>query len=259
MKKLLILLCVLFLTACNSNVQSKTVSLKNETVAYDDAVIDLVKSAIVSDSDVSYQLSEGYRVINCDDINNVTDSRFILYPVYQNEKLTNFIVKAKNNAVINVSEELASEINDSFAAIEVDGNVYILVNDRVIKVYGSSEVKDEKMKKLLKEVDLKTVIDKTNLTNIDTSSIFANTRIVVRFIDGDVDTYISEYSHFCNGSLKSYNQTTGNYVFVFEKLDDNKLKDLVENSKKLDYVLDAFLETVNETNPVSNVNLQTID
>ncbi|MDY5727691.1 MAG: hypothetical protein SPK49_03635, partial [Erysipelotrichaceae bacterium] len=60
-------------------------------------------------------------------------------------------------------------------------------------------------------------------------------------------------------SLKSYNQTTGNYVFVFEKLDDNKLKDLVENSKKLDYVLDAFLETVNDTNPVSNVDLQTID
>ena len=46
---------------------------------------------------------------------------------------------------------------------------------------------------------------------------------------------------------------------MFEKLDDNKLKDLVENSKKLDYVLDAFLETVNETNQVSNVDLQTID
>ena len=52
MKKLLILLCVLFLTACNSNVQSKTVSLKNETVAYDDAVIDLTSYVAIVAEDI---------------------------------------------------------------------------------------------------------------------------------------------------------------------------------------------------------------
>lgn len=249
MKKCFILLLLVLLSACSS--QTSVTALTNETVAVDQGVVELIKTTFIVDDGTSLEVSEGYQVVNCDKKETV-NSDFVLYPVYQNQQLTNFVLKSSKNVICNVSEEIREKLNDSFAIVEVSGNVYLLASGEYFKIYGLKAIEENKMKKLLSETELLTKFTKESITTIKQGILTADNRIVVRFVEGDGDEYVAQYSKVCNGTMISFNQTTGNYVFAFEPLKDDQLQALLEKTKQLEYVKEAFLDGLNELNSTTN-------
>ena len=101
----------------------------------------------------------------------------------------------------------------------------------------------------IKRKNLEFRIDTPDAQTVSDNGIEYNAgRIIVKFIEGDSEKFIEDYSEFCGGKLLYSMRLAKLYVFEFEYRTLEELKELQEKSEALDYVVSASLDGINELN-----------
>lgn len=237
MKKILLVLLAVMLCAC----EKQTVKIENKIVEPDEIVTELAERYLAYDNGNTYYIGEGYKAVNYD---NMTDVDKFIYPIYKDDSIEYLMLVDEEVKFIEVNENIRSKMQGNFAIVEVGNAIYLVSESGNAFLSGKQEDSDLKqLKKINKETDLLNKLsgNKKQLV-FDNSDSFSKNSIVVKFKDGDVQQYISDYSKFCNGELFSSNETTKTYVFRFEEKEFGELKELLEKTKELDYIDEASLE-----------------
>ena len=255
MKKLLLILLILCMCGCQEETTTK-ITIENKTVAVNDTVLTYAQANLPVVEDQTYYIDDGFTVIDCSDEDNLVDSDTTVYPVYLEDTIKYLIVENEEIEIVEVDEELVSKLEEEFAIVKAGSGIYLVDSEGNELIAGKQE--DDDMLKINKinseaEVLSKLSKNKTKVVFSDDSSLYSMSRIVIKFTDASKEN-ISKYAEFCNGELVSYMESNGTYVFQFAEKSYDELQSLLEKSKQLDYVSDAFLEGQSEvpTDPTKN-------
>lgn len=241
MKKILLILLAVMLCAC----EKQTVKIENKIIEPDEVVTELAEGYLTYDNGNTYYISEGYKAVNYDDM---TDTDKFVYPIYKDDIIEYLMIVDEDVRFIETNENIKSKMQGNFAIVEVGNAIYLVSDSGNAFLSGKQEDSDlKKLKKINNETELLNKLsgNKKQLV-FDNSDSFSKNSIVVKFKEGDVQQYISDYAKFCNGELFSSNETTKTYVFKFEEKEFSELKELLEKTKELDYIDEASLEILHQ-------------
>lgn len=264
MKKLLTLMAIcLLITGCSRkeyDLNNETVKITEDEKAYISYIIQLSMNYTTDNV-----VADGLRVLNCDDPDNIHSEDTVIYPVFNNDVLTDVILKQDEYSVVSLDESTPCSDEDEIAFVSINDNIYLVRNGefKMVCMKNDADDKDRKIMKRLANCHMLTAKSvRVNafkaVENPDTfidedGRIYSSKRIVVKFAEGDYEKYISEYEQFCGGTLHSSIKSINQYVFEFDAKTVIQMKELVEKSNALDYVVNASLDGVNQIQPVNNV------
>ena len=261
MKKILILLLILLiLSGCAVN---DTIEVNRKAIVFFETVLDDVAEATQG---------QGKRYLGT----GIVMSRFVdgyiegsgreIYPLFEGDHLVMLIVFDHDNYFNITDEEALSAVENnlgkSVSYVDRDPNIILVTGNSMNVIYGDnnclkmfSRSEEEAMKKLQRikminplgerKVRLYDHISDGHLvTDPDTGKQYSNSRLVVRFAEGNTESYIKEFSDYCQGKLKSQNGDL--YVFEVTPASYTVLMNLIQMSKDtFKYVQDVFLDEAN--------------
>ncbi len=270
-KSIIVLLIILVLTGCTSTPkQPEQVKVSNTIVPLTDSVKTYAASVVSELSGEEYYLTNGIVALSVNkDAQPSNGSQTTLYPVYCNEELACIIVDATEMTFITIDSSVKSYLEKEVALVEVEGSIYAVNSSNSVLIYGEEKSDNMSILKKINSVDYvlsldqanadKTIIEK-EITGTDNTIFvdgleYSNSRIIVQFVEGDINSQIADFEKFCNGKLKSALDSVAIYVFTFDALDADALLDLLDDALALDYVqnaeLDGVVHTWNSDNTVA--------
>lgn len=255
MKKVLLILLILCMCGCQKESISK-ITIENKTVSVDETVLTYAQSNLPKVEDKTYYVSDGYKVIDCSQEDNLVDTDVTVYPVYLDDTIKYLIVENEQLQLVEVDDELLNMINENFAIVKAGSGIYLVDSEGNKLISGKQEDDDVlKINKINSEAEVLSKLSK-NMTKVeikDDSSLYSMSRIVVKFTSATKEN-IARYAEFCDGELVSFMESNGTYVYQFSEMSYDELQTLLEKSKQLDYISDAFLEGQSDvpTDPTRN-------
>ncbi len=255
MKKVLLILLILCMCGCQKESITK-ITIENKTVSADETVLTYAQSNLPIVEDKTYYVSDGYKVIDCSQENNLIDTDVTVYPVYLDDAIKYLIVENEQLQLVEVDDDLINMMNENFAIVKAGSGIYLVDSEGNKLIAGKQEDDDVlKINKINSEAEVLSKLskNKTKVEIKDDSSLYSMSRIVVKFTSATKEN-ISKYAQFCNGELVSFMESNGTYVYQFPEMSYEELQTLLEKSKQLDYISDAFLEGQSEvpTDPTRN-------
>ncbi len=261
MKKILILLLILFmLSGCAAN---DIIEKNRKEVVSFETVLDDVAEATQGQGErylgtgiVMSRFVDGF--IEC--------SGRVIYPLFEGDHIVMLIVYDYDKYFNITDEEALSAVENnlgkSVSYVDRDPDIILVTGNSMNVIYGDnnclkmfSRLEEETMKKLQRikminplgerKVRLYDHISDGHLvTDPDTGRQYSNSRLVVRFAEGNTGSYIKEFSDYCQGKLKSQNGDL--YVFEVTPASYTVLMNLIQMSKDtFKYVQDVFLDEAN--------------
>ena len=261
MKKILILIVIsLMLFGCAGN---DTIEVNRKAIVFFETVLDDVAEATQG---------QGKRYLGT----GIVMSRFVdgfiegsgreIYPLFEGDHLVMLIVFDHDNYFNIIDEDALSAVENnlgkSVSYVDRDPDIILVTGNSMNVIYGDnnclkmfSRSEEEAMKKLQRikminplgerKVRLYDHISDGHLvTDPDTGKQYSNSRLVVRFAEGNTESYIKEFSEYCQGKLKSQNGDL--YVFEVAPASYTVLMNLIQMSKDtFKYVQDVFLDEAN--------------
>ncbi|MDO4378344.1 MAG: hypothetical protein Q4C64_04235 [Erysipelotrichia bacterium] len=249
MKKLLLLFLVMMMCSC----QKQTVKIENKMVQPDEIIMQLAQK-YMSDSNNCY-VGDGWEILDGDNYQENYSTGKYAYPIFQQDDIKYLMVVDDEIKFVPVDKNMSNILQGEFAVMQIGKAIYLLSDSQNELIAGIQEESDMKvMKKINSSAELLSKLseNKTKIVVDDVSSLYSKDRIVVKFKDGDTENYIAKYAAFCGGQLYLSNKTTETYVFIFREINYEQLKQLLQKTKDLDYVADAFLEKINSTDLPNN-------
>lgn len=205
-------------------------------------------------ADDNCYVGDGWKILDGDNYQENYSLRKYVYPIFQQDDIKYLMVVDDEIKFVPVDKNMLNILQGEFAVMQIGKAIYLMSDSQNELIAGTQEESDMKvMKKINSEAELLSKLseNKTRIM-VDDSSLYSKNKIVVKFKEGDIENYIAKYADFCGGQLYSSNETTGTYVFIFREINYEQLKQLLQRTKELDYVSEAFLEKINSTDLPNN-------
>ena len=185
-----------------------------------------------------------------------------LFPLFENDALKALVVYDTSgyryindeNVLTLVENNLGKEVT----YVETDNSIYLVTENLIETIDGEHKAKDWEvniMKKLQKKkvsinpLGIKrirlydSILDGKVVTDPDSGLQYANSRIVVRFKDGDIEYMVKQITDYLEGRLRSV--LDGSYVFEIEPASYTVLMNKIDLIREVvEFVDDAFLDQV---------------
>ena len=111
MKKVLLILLILCMCGCQKESITK-ITIENKTVSADETVLTYAQSNLPIVEDKTYYVSDGYKVIDCSQENNLVDTDVTVYPVYLDDTIKYLIVENEQLQLVEVDDDLINMMNE---------------------------------------------------------------------------------------------------------------------------------------------------
>lgn len=255
-KILVIIMAVLLLAGCT---QDNTIVTENRAVnSFPEEILDF--ACELTEGHGERYIGTGVAVSVYADM-CIPDTGPVLYPVFENDILV--LVLMHEHGDISVLDcdlaAMESYLGSEVSYVEVEGNIYLVTDNDIYFISGNlgyelKEVEERVMKKLQKIQGINpmgrrrirlydNISDGNTVTDPETGISYSNSRLVVRFREGDTDKMVQEFAEYCQGTLRT--SVGGMHVFEVKPSSYTVLMSFIDRAMEtFDYIEDIILDRV---------------